>query len=64
MKIVAMLLSVSLFYSCTEAGEGSEVEESDKDTMTVVNPGSGATTNDTSSYERMPNRTSPDSTSN
>jgi hypothetical protein len=63
-KILAILLGISLIYSCTEAGDGSEMEETGKDTMSVVNPGSGSGANDTSAYERMPNRTSADSTTN
>jgi hypothetical protein len=56
-KLLTALVCISLFYACTEAGEGSEVTKDstsgNKDTMTQVGTGTGtSTTKDTASYER------------
>jgi hypothetical protein len=66
-KLLAALFCTSLFYACTEAGEGSEVNKdttnSDKDTMTQVGTGTGSSTSkDTASYERQPSTATGDST--
>ncbi|RYY27810.1 MAG: hypothetical protein EOO04_09025 [Chitinophagaceae bacterium] len=63
-KVIAALACATFLYACTEAGDGSEVKEDGvgKDTMTTVNSGSGASSNDTSMYERMPTRTAGDTT--
>jgi hypothetical protein len=63
-KVFAALICATMLYACTEAGDGSEAQETGvgKDTMTTVNPGSGSSSNDTSMYERMPTRTQGDTT--
>ena len=57
-KLFAALFCATLLYSCTEAGEGSEVKgdstDTGKDTITQMSNGGSATTKDTSSYERAP----------
>jgi hypothetical protein len=52
-KLLIVILSISGFVACTDAGDGSEVIESGssgKDTM--VNVDGSSTRGDTSSYER------------
>ncbi|MHA4843036.1 hypothetical protein ACX0G7_02675 [Flavitalea antarctica] len=66
-KLLAAIVCISLFYACTEAGEGSEVTKdstsTDKDTMTQVGTGTGtATSRDTATYERLPATQTGDST--
>jgi hypothetical protein len=66
-KLLAALFCISLFYACTEAGEGSEVTKdstsANKDTMTQVGTGTGTSTSkDTASYERLPSTSTGDST--
>lgn len=65
-KIMFAILCMSVLYACTEAGEGSEVSKdttaTQKDTMTQVGTGGSATSNDTSSYDRLPTTTTGDST--
>ncbi|RYY15821.1 MAG: hypothetical protein EOO04_28005 [Chitinophagaceae bacterium] len=64
-KLLAAFFCISLFYACTEAGEGSEVNKDstgvNKDTMTQVGTGT-ATSKDTASYERQSSTATGDST--
>jgi hypothetical protein len=67
MKKLLAIFCISLFYACTEAGEGSEVTKdttnTNKDTMTQVGTGAGSSTSkDTASYERQPSTATGDST--
>ena len=66
-KLLTGLFCISLFYACTEAGEGSEVTkdstDTNKDTMTQVGTGTGSSTSkDTASYERQSSNSPGDST--
>ena len=66
-KLLAALFCITLFYACTEAGEGSEVTkdstDANKDTMTQVGTGTGSSTSkDTASYERQSSKPAGDST--
>ncbi|MET0242561.1 MAG: hypothetical protein ABW174_03795 [Flavitalea sp.] len=64
--IAAMLMTA--LYACTDAGEGSDPTKDTtgtaKDTMTMTNSDGSTTQKDTSSYERMPNKTTGDTTRN
>ncbi|RYG31072.1 MAG: hypothetical protein EOO01_35865 [Chitinophagaceae bacterium] len=65
-KSLIVAICATILYACTEAGDGSEVTKDStgtkKDTMIQVNSDGSTTTKDTSSYERMPNKTAGDST--
>ncbi len=63
-KFLVVLICTAALYACTEAGDGSDAQETGvgKDTMTTISPGTGSSSNDTSMYERMPTRTPGDTT--